>query len=112
MRIGHAARLLFLALAGLCPQMRAQTGLTFEAVSIKPTGPSENRVYLNFMPGGRFRASGLTAKGLIQTAFGVMAHQVSGGPAWITRDSYSIEAVPGDGAHGGSAPVLLPYLTQ
>ncbi len=69
--------------------------LTFEVISIKPTGPTDNRVMMGFLPGGAFRATGVTAKMLIQEAFDVRDYQVSG-PAWIGRDTFAIDAKPPD----------------
>jgi uncharacterized protein (TIGR03435 family) len=63
----------------------------FEAASIKPSSPdstTETRRY----PGGRFTASGITLKGLIQRAWDVKSFQITGGPAWVNSQRYEVNA--------------------
>lgn len=43
-------------------------------------------------PGGRFNASNLTAKQLIEQAYGVRDFQLSGAPGWADSEHYDIEA--------------------
>ncbi len=68
----------------------AQQPQTFEVASIKPsTGAgTETRRY----PGGRFTATGVTLKALIQRAWDVKDFQVSGGPGWVNADRFDLEA--------------------
>jgi bla regulator protein blaR1 len=63
----------------------------FEVASIKPSSPdsgTETRRY----PGGRFTASGVTLKALIQRAWNVKSFQVTGGPAWVNSQRYDVNA--------------------
>jgi uncharacterized protein (TIGR03435 family) len=63
----------------------------FEVASIKPSPPdsgTETRRY----PGGRFTASGVTLKALIQRAWNVKSFQVTGGPAWVNSERYDVNA--------------------
>lgn len=65
----------------------------FEVASIKPTGPEgQHRISINFQPGGRFTATGITTKLLIQEAFDVRDSQISGGPGWVSSDGFDINA--------------------
>jgi uncharacterized protein (TIGR03435 family) len=72
------------------PAPGQQTG-AFEAVSIKLAAPdahTETRRY----PGGRFTATGITLKALIQRAWDVKDFQITGGPGWINSDLFSVTA--------------------
>jgi uncharacterized protein (TIGR03435 family) len=45
-------------------------------------------------PGGRLTTTNAPLTILIQRAYGVEAHQIIGGPAWINSDGYDIDAKP------------------
>jgi uncharacterized protein (TIGR03435 family) len=80
-------------LLGFC---LAQTTLpafqNFEVATIKPNAANDNRIMLQFQPGGRFVATGISLKQLIGFAYDMRDFQVSGGPSWITDDRYDINA--------------------
>ena len=71
---------------------------TFDVVSIKPVDPNGGRGAGVPPPCGPLKyATGLvygltTASKLIQDAYGLSPHQISGGPSWLDSDSYCIEA--------------------
>ncbi|MGA9625363.1 MAG: TIGR03435 family protein [Bryobacteraceae bacterium] len=71
---------------------QADQSLTFEVASIKPTPASDQETKWGPEPGGRFSAKGATLKQLITLAYGVQEYQISGGPKWMNRDRWSIEA--------------------
>jgi uncharacterized protein (TIGR03435 family) len=63
----------------------------FGVASIKPSSPdsgTETRRY----PGGRFTASDVTLKTLIQRAWDVKSFQVTGGLAWVNSQRYDVNA--------------------
>ena len=64
---------------------------SFEVVSIKPNRSGGGMIRLNNSP-GRFSATNLTPKMLIEYAYNIKDPQLSGGPAWIATDHYDIEA--------------------
>jgi uncharacterized protein (TIGR03435 family) len=68
---------------------------SFEVVSIKPHVP-DNGPAMRVMMGGpdvsQFRASGVTVKMLIGTAYSVKDFQIAGGPNWIGTDRFDIDA--------------------
>jgi bla regulator protein blaR1 len=85
-----------LAAAGALAQT-APEPLTFEIASVKPAakdcaGPCPMMV--RYLPGGGFRAEGMTLKFLIGFAYNVRDFQITGGPAWINSDRYEINARP------------------
>jgi bla regulator protein BlaR1 len=64
----------------------------YKAISIKPYKPVHD-----VAPVADFRPDGLTATNvtvlmLIQQAYGVEAHQISGAPDWLNRDRYDVAA--------------------
>jgi len=63
---------------------------SFEVASVKPS--REGRSLLNLPPGGRFSATGFTLKWLIGFAYRLREDQMLGGPTWITKDLWDIEA--------------------
>lgn len=84
-----------LAAALIVPGATAQPPQTFEVASIKPSAAltvTETRRY----PGGRFVASGVTLKDLIQRAYDVKDFQISGGPKWLHSERYDIAAKAGE----------------
>ena len=76
----------------------------FDVASIKPADPSERRVSFLFLPGGTFRATGVTVKLLIQEAYDVREFQVSGAPSWAGSERYDITAKVDD----PSGEIALP----
>jgi bla regulator protein BlaR1 len=69
----------------------------FEVASIKPSDPAAHGMRFQIAPGGRFMASNVTVKMLIQQAYDVKGFQVTGGPGWIGTEHFDIVA-KGEGA--------------
>jgi bla regulator protein blaR1 len=69
-----------------------QTATTpsFDVASIRPS-TMDYGSYVRYLPGGRLSAMSWI-KQVIQVAYGVADYQVTGGPAWLTTDRYTIEA--------------------
>jgi uncharacterized protein (TIGR03435 family) len=74
------------------PQAGAAAPQSFEAASIKPSAETGNRVMIGISPGGRYTASAVTVKFLIQQAFDIRDYQIQGGPGWIGSDRFDIVA--------------------
>jgi bla regulator protein BlaR1 len=89
----QGAVLWMVAACGLCGQP-AQTPLSFEVASIKPSAPDERRMFLQLQPGGGLRVTNMTFKQILAFAYDVRDFQISGGPGWITSDRYNIQAHP------------------
>jgi hypothetical protein len=84
-------RVAALALILNCPLNHAQEQLQpppqppeFEVASIKPN-KSHERMYYG-LRNATMTVRNMTAKGLIQIAYGKRDSQISGGPAWITSE--------------------------
>jgi len=73
---------------------------TFEVASVKPTRSRPGPLRIETLPGGRFVATNVTLRALIQNAYRLQLFQVIGGPAWLSFDRFDIvakaEAVDGD----------------
>ena len=68
----------------------------FEVVSVKPNLSGGSGTHMEH---GNFRATNVTTRRLIRSAFGVMDHQIVNGPGWIDDDRYDVVAkvdTPGD----------------
>ena len=83
---------LFLATAMAAVLAFAQS---FEVASIKPSAPDSNTETRRY-PGGRFTATGVTLKALIQRAYDVQPFQIAGGPKWLSSDRFDIAAKAGE----------------
>ena len=88
--------LLFL---GLCGFATAQSKLSYDAASIKPSDPTQfaTRIMIGGGQGGRFSANGMTVRQMIIQAYGIQDFQLTGGPGWIANDRFDIEATPPSG---------------
>jgi uncharacterized protein (TIGR03435 family) len=73
---------------------------TFDVASIKKHVPDANGGKEGVTMGGpdisQFRATNVTAKMLIETAYNVNDFQIAGGPAWIDSEHWDINAKVGD----------------
>jgi uncharacterized protein (TIGR03435 family) len=66
--------------------------LSFEVASIKPSEGDGRMVRIQMAPGGRYTASGVNVKMLIQQAFDIRDYQILGGPAWMSSTPFDINA--------------------
>lgn len=63
----------------------------YEVASIKPDQSDHSSGGMMNTPDG-LTAANASLKGLIQSAFGVLNYQISGGPDWLTSERYVIDA--------------------
>jgi uncharacterized protein (TIGR03435 family) len=80
------------AVFGACCALGQTSQPQFEAVSIKPDKSGESRETLYPAPGGRFTATNVTAKRLIEWAYGMREFQISGEPAWADSERFDVVA--------------------
>lgn len=74
------------------PQAEAKAPQSFEVASIKPSAEDGRKVRIGISPGGRFNASGVSVKMLIQQAYDIRDFQITGGPGWLSSERYDIVA--------------------
>lgn len=65
---------------------------TFDVATVKPNSTDDRRVMIQFQPGGRFVATGVSLRMLVTLAYDLREFQVTGGPAWVNDDRYDINA--------------------
>jgi uncharacterized protein (TIGR03435 family) len=76
--------------------MQDAARVEFEVASIKPNPSGPGPLAINTLPGGRFTATNVTLRALIQNAYRVQTVQISGGPSWINSDRFDIVAKGAD----------------
>jgi uncharacterized protein (TIGR03435 family) len=86
------------------PQAPAAALPSFEVATIKPSDPKRDPL-VGFLsqPGGRISLQNTTLKTVLYFAFNIPEFQISGGPAWVYSDRYTIEAVPPDSSESRTA---------
>src|SRR5271163_802675 len=62
----------------------------YDVASIKPSKPGDQSLLL-FRP-GRFSASGMTLRSMIEQAYGIEDDQIVGAPGWVNTQRFDIEA--------------------
>jgi uncharacterized protein (TIGR03435 family) len=68
----------------------------FAVASVRPnTSPGPVRYSMRWFPDGRFRATNITARRLIDLAYDLRTdHQLMGRPGWIASERFDVDAVP------------------
>lgn len=79
----------------------AQQPLTFEVASIKPSNPDTQGGFIQFMPGGGLKMTGIPLRGMITFAYDVRDFQISGGPGWLGTERFDVMARPEHAAAEG-----------
>jgi uncharacterized protein (TIGR03435 family) len=86
----------------------------FDAASVKPNTSGDFRKAIGPSPGGRFQALNNTLRELVSYGYGVdMARaglQITGGPPWMDRDHFDIDAVAPAGATPADAREMVRAL--
>jgi len=75
----------------------ATSAATFEVASIKPNKSGDGRVMLGMAPTGRYTATNVPLRLLMQQSYNLQPFQIIGGPSWITSDRFDIIAKAPDG---------------
>jgi bla regulator protein BlaR1 len=91
-------------------QQQSTPRQAFEVASIKPGDPNSQMFRIGSMPGGRFAANNASLSLLIQTAYDVRSHQISGGPNWLDSAKYDIDAKPDSAAPIPAGPAGGPQM--
>jgi uncharacterized protein (TIGR03435 family) len=115
---GQSPTTKLLALAAACimnftaiaPAQPAAIQPAFEVATIKPLDPNAARIIMGFYsyPGGRVFLGAASLRMMIYFAYNVQMYQITGGPDWVDKDRYNIEAHPpanSESATSKQAPV-------
>ena len=81
-----------IAVAAVVGALMAQQAPVFDVATIKPNTANDFRVMLQSPGGGRFSATGIPLKLLIQEAYNVRDFQITGGPTWIGTERWDVQA--------------------
>jgi uncharacterized protein (TIGR03435 family) len=73
---------------------QANQQFRFEVASVRAAKSGTQNFMIRMNPGGRFSASGITLKSLLEIAYDVKDAQVAGLPPWADSERYEIEAKP------------------
>ena len=78
------------------PVSDAVATLAFEVTSVRPNPTGRPLPYsMNWLPDGRFRATNMTPRRLIDVAYDLRTdHQLTGAPGWIASERFDIQANP------------------
>jgi len=66
----------------------------FDVASIKPSASSDGCSIIEPLPGGGLHIECVPLKTILNWAYQVQLYQISGGPAWITSENWTIVAKP------------------
>jgi len=83
----------------------------FDAASVKPNTDIDSRLRMQFLPGGRFQATGATLGRLVQYAYNVHEIQVTGAQGWMNLERFDIVATS-DGLHETVPPEKSQRMLQ
>jgi uncharacterized protein (TIGR03435 family) len=84
--------------------------LAFEVASIKVNESGQQVFSVRGSPSGHYSAGNLTLARLIRGAYGLQPSQLVGGPEWLDRTAFDIEAKAPDGALPGQSADRLKTL--
>jgi uncharacterized protein (TIGR03435 family) len=107
-----AATALLIVIAGIMTVTAQDAGApAFEVASVKPNKSGDGRVQVGFQPGGRYTATGITVRMLINQAYQIQPFQLVGAPDWLSSDRFDIIAkAEGDVVPGPNGP--LPQMLR
>jgi uncharacterized protein (TIGR03435 family) len=86
----------------------------FDVATIKPSAPGTIAKSFRSTPGGGLETAGSTLKDLMVIAYGDVAAQIQGGPAWAAADRYDVTAkvTEGEGDSAALAPDSHQYWSE
>lgn len=93
----------------------ANTPLTFEVASVKPSalsGPGPVPMQIQMMPGGGLRANNVTLILLLTLAYDVRDFQITGGPSWLASERYDIQARSGSASDAPASADAMRNMTD
>jgi uncharacterized protein (TIGR03435 family) len=91
----------------------AQTPLTFEVASVKPSAPGGRGGIIRQMPGNqRYLANNVPLRLIMTVAYTVTDRQISGGPSWVGTDPYDIDAKSARPVSSDDLHTMLAHLIE
>jgi uncharacterized protein (TIGR03435 family) len=71
-----------------------QAPLQFDAASVKPNLSGPGPAILGLPPSGRVNLVNVTLRSLLRVVYNIQDHQIIGGPDWLNKDRFDIQAAP------------------
>jgi uncharacterized protein (TIGR03435 family) len=111
-------KILLLTMAGIAVvggwvNAQSEKYSAFEVASIRPAVYGSHARSIQYSAGGRFTASDVPLRVLIEEAYDIRDFQVSGGPDWVNRDPFDIVAkAEGDASRAQVRAMLQSLLTD
>src|SRR5260370_41301855 len=93
----------------LIGQQAQSNAPAFEVATVKPHDTNDNRTGV-FPKPGRLTVRNYTVRRLIQETYRVKNYQVPGGPGWIDKDTWDIDAKAEERANFGQMMTMLQGL--
>ena len=81
-----------MAVVGGWVNAQTQQKPAFEVASVRPDVSGSHPRSIQYSAGGRFTASNIPLRALIEEAYGIRAFQLSGGSDWVNSDQFSVTA--------------------
>jgi uncharacterized protein (TIGR03435 family) len=98
-----------LALIVSCQSLAAQGAAAFDVASIRPSQPDNKKFDAETLPGGRFVGHNMTARFLVNVAYGPERVTIIGAPKWFD-EPYDIDAKAGGAGEMTDAELAIPVL--
>ena len=103
------ARIVFAAGSMAALAAAQGSGSAFEVASVKQSKSNDDRWGFQTLPGGRFVATSLPVLAIIAIAYDlpIQSDRVTGGPDWIRKIDFDIDAKAGEGAIPPGATIAM-----
>jgi len=93
-------------------EQSAATELAFEVSSIKTNRSGDAKIRMGPQPGGRFSATNVTVRQLIQFAYQLHDFQIVGGPSWTMETRFNVEAKGRENTAPDEMPLMMRQLLR
>jgi uncharacterized protein (TIGR03435 family) len=89
-----SSRLFALLAAALLGGQLPGQSTNFEVASVRPSDPKDHTIGLSNFPGGRVKMTHYTLQMMAEVAYDLREFQISGGPAWVREEPWTIDTKP------------------
>ena len=89
-----ASRLFALLAAALLGGQLPGQSTNFEVASVRLSDPKDHTIGLYNFPGGRVKITHYTLQMMAEVAYDLREFQISGGPAWVREERWTIDTKP------------------
>jgi uncharacterized protein (TIGR03435 family) len=90
----RSSRLIAVLAAALLDGQLPGQSTNFEVASVRPADPKDHTIGLYNFPGGRVKMTDYTLLMMAEVAYDLREFQISGGPAWVREERWTIDTKP------------------